>query len=553
MITASQLEEALEEQKKSGEWLGATLIRSGAMIEDKFYEVLAERFGVPYVNLRTAKIDLTTLGEIPSQFVSHYKFIPLENINGSITIATSNPLDVHLLEAIRFVLKKEVKAVLASEKDVTDALKRYYGIGAETIDKITPMTGPERTTGVSKDFTQNVSDASEEASVIKFVNQLLLEAYKDRATDVHMEPYADEFRIRYRVDGVLYDAKVPPNIKKIQSAIISRIKIMANLDIAERRLPQDGRTKIRIDKEEVDLRISILPTPFGESVVIRMLSKSVCFGLENLGLLKSDRDVFERLIKAPHGIIFVTGPTGSGKTTTLYAALNRINSDDVKILTIEDPIEYQMKRIIQTQVHPKINFTFSQGLRSMLRHDPDIMMVGEVRDYETAEITIRVALTGHLVFSTIHTNDAAGGITRLIDMGVEPFLVASSVNAFIAQRLVRVICPDCKKPATVPSEILKELGVPKAGVTGTTIYEGAGCEQCKYTGYRGRTAIYEILTITEPLRELILKRSSSEQIKKAAVALGMRTLRQDGWTKIAMGITTPAEVLRVTQQEEALG
>lgn len=500
--------------------------------------------------LKDINIDTKLISKVPSKLVSHYKFMPISLEGDLLTIALADPFDIHTIDALKLLLKRDIKAIAASEREISEATKRYYGIGADTINKIAPEHFKGRHLQAHTHIAADIEDSANDASVIKFVNQLLLEAYKDRATDIHMEPYEDEFRIRYRIDGVLYDAKVPPEIKKIQNAIISRIKIMADLDISDRRLPQDGRTKVKIGPDEVDLRVSILPTPFGEAVVIRVLSQNVFFGMERLGLLERDRAILEKLIQAPHGIIFVTGPTGSGKTTTLYAALNKINKENVKILTIEDPIEYQMKGIVQMQVHPKIKLTFSQGLRSMLRHDPDVMMVGEVRDYETAEITIRVALTGHLVFSTIHTNDAAGGITRLIDMGVEPFLVASSVNAFIAQRLVRVICPDCKQSIAASTEVLKELGVNKPLDRDVKIYEGRGCESCKFTGYKGRTAIYEILTINEEIRELILKRSSSDQIKKKAIELGMRTLRQDGWEKIRMGITTPAEVIKVTQAEE---
>ncbi|MDD5440015.1 MAG: ATPase, T2SS/T4P/T4SS family, partial [Candidatus Omnitrophica bacterium] len=317
-----------------------------------------------------------------------------------------------------------------------------------------------------------------------------------------------------------------------------------------RRLPQDGRIKIKVEDTEIDLRVSILPSAYGEAVVIRILATNILFGLDLLGFLKRDQAVFEKLIQQPHGIIFVTGPTGSGKTTTLYSALSKINSKEKKIITIEDPIEYQLKGVIQIQVNPKIGLTFSQGLRSMLRHDPDIMMVGEVRDYETAEITIRVALTGHLVFSTLHTNDAAGGVTRLVDMGIEPFLVASSVNAFLAQRLVRVICPHCKADVKPNAEMLREFGLPAKELSRITVFEGKGCEACKYTGYQGRTAIYEILVVTDALRSLVLKRSSSDQIKAMAVEQGMRTLRQDGWEKIMSGITTPSEVIRVSQVED---
>ena len=550
LITIDALERALAEQEHSQERLGDILIRLGLIEEEIIYRILSEQSGIEYVKIKDVRIEPTAIERIPAKFACHYELIPIEIKDNTVTVAMADPLDIHTIDDIRLLLKEDIKAVLASRREILDAIKKYYGVGAETIEKMAPETGPARITSVQAQETQDLVGSAEDASIIKFVNQVLLEAYRDRATDIHIEPYEDELSVRYRIDGILHETKVPPSIKSFQSAIISRIKIMANLDIAERRLPQDGRIKIRIGHEEVDLRVSILPTPFGESVVIRILSTNVRFGLENLGLLKKDQDILERMIKMPHGIIFVTGPTGSGKTTTLYASLSKINTKDKKIITIEDPIEYQLKGITQIQVQPKIDLTFANALRSMLRHDPDVMMVGEVRDYETAEITIRVALTGHLVFSTIHTNDAAGGVTRLIDMGVEPFLVASAVECFIAQRLVRVICTKCKHQMKPDKELLEELGVSGLNLSKVKIYEGKGCDACRFTGYKGRTAIYEILEMKDPIRELVLKRSSSDQIKKKALQLGMRTLRQDGWEKIRMGITTPSEVIRVTQQEE---
>ena len=550
LITAEGLKAALLEQEHVEERLGDILIRLGLIKEDVIYNILSEQSGIEYVRLRDIRIDPAAIERIPAKFACHYELIPISIKDKRVTVAMSDPLDIHTIDDIRLLLKEDIKAVLASRREIVEAIKKYYGVGAETIEKMTPEAGSERIQSVQAQETQDLIGSAEDASIIKFVNQILLEAYRDRATDVHIEPYESELSVRYRIDGILHETKVPPSIKNFQSAIISRIKIMANLDIAERRLPQDGRIKIRIGAEEVDLRVSILPTPFGESVVIRLLSTNVRFGLENLGLLKRDLEILERMIKIPHGIIFVTGPTGSGKTTTLYAALSKINTKDKKIITIEDPIEYQLKGITQIQVQPKIDLTFANALRSMLRHDPDVMMVGEVRDYETAEITIRVALTGHLVFSTIHTNDAAGAVTRLIDMGVEPFLVASAVECFIAQRLVRVICAKCKREIKPDKELLKELGVSGLNLSKVKIYEGKGCDACRFTGYKGRTAIYEFLEMSEPMRELVLKRSSSDQIKRKAIELGMRTLRQDGWEKIRMGITTPSEVIRVTQQEE---
>ncbi len=550
LITIAQLEQALSEQEKTGGLIGTILIRLGFVDEGALYSILSEQFGVKYIRLKDVKISLPTIETIPARFATHYKLIPIKLEKNTITVAMSNPLDIHTIDDLKLLLKKDITPVLAGESEITEAIKKYYGVGAETIEKITPEMPQKKAVSAQAQVTEDIIASAEDASIIKFVNQILLEAYNERATDIHIEPYENDLKIRYRVDGILYDTKIPPNIKNFQPAIISRIKIMANLNIAERRLPQDGRIKIKVAKDEVDLRVSILPTPFGEAVVIRLLSTKIFYGLENLGLLGSDLEIFEKLIKRPHGIIFVTGPTGSGKTTTLYAALSKINDKQKKILTIEDPIEYQIEGIVQMQVHPRIGLTFSQSLRSMLRHDPDIMMVGEVRDYETAEITIRVALTGHLVFSTLHTNDAAGGITRLVDMGVEPFLVSSSVIAFVAQRLVRVICPKCKREIKPDKEIIRELGISKADLSKTKIYKGEGCESCRYTGYKGRTAIYEILVVTDPIRELTLKRTSSDEIKKKAVSLGMHTLRQDGWEKIKKGITSPQEVIRVTQTEE---
>jgi len=550
LINIEALEKALLEQEKFGGLLGEALVKLDFITEEKFYKTLSAQLGLEYVRLKNINIATSVISEIPAKFACHYELMPIKVEDTVITVAVSNPLDIHTMDDIKLLLKKDVKIVLTSKKDITEAIKKYYGVGAETIEKITPELSEGKFISVQSQETQDLIESSKDASIIKFVNQILLEAYRDRATDIHIEPYENELEVRYRIDGVLYETKVPPTIKNFQAAIISRIKIMANLNIAERRLPQDGRIKVKIGEDEVDLRVSILPTPFGESVVIRVLSKNIFFSLESIGLLKKDLDILERMIKKPHGIIFVTGPTGSGKTTTLYAVLSKIKGKDKKMITIEDPIEYQIRGITQIQVQPKIELTFASALRSMLRHDPDIMMVGEVRDYETAEITIRVALTGHLVFSTLHTNNAAGGVTRLIDMGVEPFLVSSAVECFIAQRLVRVICNNCKREVKPEKEVLKELGVSNLDLSKVKIYEGKGCEFCKHTGYKGRTAIYEMLVMNDAIRELVLKRASSDQIKTKALALGMRTLRQDGWEKITRGITTPSEVIRVTQQEE---
>ena len=548
IISPEELELGLREQRKTGEFLGTTLIKLGLASEEEILPVLSKKLNIDYVHIKELTIDSEIIKKVPAKFTYHYKLIPIKLENDLITIAVTDPLDVHTLDDIKLLLNVKVKPVLAGEKDILEAIKKYYGVGAETIEEMIDENGLGERKEISA--TENIEDAAVDASIVKFVNQILLQAYRDRATDVHVEPYENELNVRYRIDGVLYDAAVPSSIKQFQSAIVSRIKIMASLNIAEKRLPQDGRIKVKVGENELDLRVSVLPTPYGESVVIRILSSSMLYSLAELGLFPPDLKILDNLIKKPHGIIFVTGPTGSGKTTTLYSCLSKINTPDKKIITIEDPIEYQLSGITQIQVHPKIGLSFAQGLRSMLRHDPDIMMIGEVRDYETAEITIRVALTGHLVFSTLHTNDAAGAVTRLLDMGIEAFLVSSSVECFVAQRLVRLICPKCKTKVLPREEVIKDFGPVDDDISKTTFYEGKGCEFCKFTGYKGRSGIYELLTVTDEIREMVLQKTSSNFIKKKAIQLGMRTQRQDGWDKVKKGLTTISEVIRVTQQEE---
>lgn len=552
IITQKELDTALREQQKSGGPLGPLLIKLGLVTEEEFLPILSEQLNLPYIRIKDIRISPSVIEKVPAKFACHYKLIPVKAEDEALTIAVTNPLDVHAMDDLRLLLGADITPVLAGEKDILEGIRKYYGVGAGTIEEMmgeVPLGMELETTAVTT--AEETEELAEDASIIKFVNQLLTQAVQDRATDIHIEPYEDELRVRFRIDGVLYETSIPPTIKHFQSAIISRIKIMANLDIAERRLPQDGRMKLKLSGNDLDVRVSILPTSFGESVDIRLLSRSMLFNLEELGLWKNDLEILEMLIRRPHGIILVTGPTGSGKTTTLYACLNKINDAEKKIITIEDPIEYQLKGITQIQIHPKIGLTFAHGLRSMLRHDPDIMMVGEVRDFETAEITIRLALTGHLVFSTLHTNDAAGAITRLLDMGIEPFLVSSSLECAIAQRLVRLICPRCKRQFEPEREILEEIGT-HANSQAITIYEGRGCEACKFTGYKGRTAIYEFLVVNNEIRDLILSRTSANKIKEKAISLGMKTLRQDGWEKVLKGFTTASEVLRVTQEEEAV-
>ncbi len=552
VVTAEQLDAGLREQKKTGDFICTALIKLGFAPEEKIFSVLSLHLGIPYLKLKDRDIEPLIITKVPAKFASHYKIIPIEFKDNVLVIAMTDPLDIRTLDDMRLLLGLDVVGGLASEVEITDAIRKYYGVGAETIERIIAQKSPSEELKMEQDKAQDLEAMAEDASIIKFVNQLLSEAIKSRATDIHIEPFQDELRTRFRIDGILYDINVPETIKYFHPAIVSRVKIMAQLNIAERRLPQDGRIKIKVNEQELDLRISTLPMPFGEAVHIRVLSPQFFLELQKLGLSSKHLKILESVIKKPHGIIFVTGPTGSGKSTTLYAALARINSAAVKIITIEDPIEYQMRGINQIQVNPKIGLNFATGLRHMLRHDPDVMMVGEVRDYETAEIAIRAALTGHLVFSTLHTNDAAGAVTRLLDMGVEPFLVSSSLECLIAQRLVRLICLKCKTPLSPEkkNELITQMKDVEFDPQKIQLYEGKGCEECRFTGYRGRTAIHEMLILSEPIRELILTHASSQQIKQKAVSQGMETLRHDGLQKVIAGLTTLTEVVRVTQQEE---
>jgi len=542
LITKEELERALKEQQRTGELLGTVLIRLELLSNEKILPVLAEQLGIPFVRVAQVDVSSEALAKVPAKIASHYRLMPLAVSGNSLQAAMADPFDIHALDELKLLLGCGITPALASQRDILEAIQRHYGVGASAVEQL--LDAGTRA-AVQTRVAEDLSAVQDEASVIAFVNQLILSAVRDRATDIHIEPFDQALRIRQRIDGVMYEIPTPADLIKLHQAVVSRIKVMAQLDIAERRLPQDGRIKVRMDGQDLDLRISVLPSSFGESVEVRVLSSQMLFSLQELGLGADHLELLSQLIQKPHGIMFVTGPTGSGKTTTLYACLTKLNAPNVKILTIEDPIEYQLSGITQLQVHPKIGFSFAQGLRSMLRHDPDIMMVGEVRDPETAEITIRSALTGHLVFSTLHTNDAAGGVTRLLDMGIEPYLVTSSVLCFIAQRLVRVICRACEEERPAYPGLEEEFGL--SGEVPKAFRYGRGCPACKGTGFKGRTAIYEFLIVSEPLQQLILKRASSHEIARIAQETGkMRTLRQDGWQKILAGLTTPQEVLRVT-------
>lgn len=550
VITPEQLEGLLKEQGVGQEFICTTLVKQGLASEEKAFGALSRRLGIPYCQIRTRSIASSVVQKVPVRFASHYTVMPLEFDGAALVVAMANPLDIRTLDDLSLLLGCPVKGVFASETDIREAIRVYYGVGAETLERIADQTPLVQEVSLQQEEAQDLDKMAEDASIVKFVNQILGEAIKDRATDVHLEPFQDELRIRFRIDGVLYPITTPAGIRHFHLAVVSRIKVMAHVNIAEHRLPQDGRIKIQVGPEELDVRVSVLPTTFGEAVHIRLLNPRSFLELERLGLLPADLSIIESVIHKAHGVIFVTGPTGSGKTTTLYAALARINSPSTKIITIEDPIEYQLKGVTQLQVIPRIGFDFSAGLRHMLRHDPDVMMVGEVRDYETAEIATRAALTGHLVFSTLHTNDAAGAVTRLLDMGIEPFLVSSSLECLIAQRLVRVICPQCKAAQDPSIEIPGKIRELLAGYPAAVLCEGKGCQACRFTGYLGRTGIYEVLQVTPAIREMVLDRASSHQIKQKAIQQGMRTLRDDGLQKVAQGITTLSEVTRVTQQEE---
>jgi type II secretory ATPase GspE/PulE/Tfp pilus assembly ATPase PilB-like protein len=547
VINSDNLERALRESKKTGEPLGETLIRLGIITEEHLLQALGEQMNIPFVRtLKNIAVPPEVIKAVPVKFVWHYKIMPLKLKDKTLTIAVSDPLKMWSSEDLKLHLGFDTELVLTPYKEIIEAIRQYYGVGADTIQKILKTqetkTAPRVTADAPK--VDEIEKTAEDASVINLVNQIMAEAINNRATDIHIEPSRDKVRVRYRIDGVLYDMNIPEEIKFLHQAIVSRIKIMSHLDVVERRLPQDGRALVKVQDKDIDLRISIIPAIFGENVVIRILPTQMLFDLKELGYLSEDLQAIEKVIRKPHGILFLTGPTGSGKTTTLYACLKKINSTENKIITIEDPVEYEMENITQIQVNPKIGFTFASALRSILRHDPDVLMVGEVRDFETAELAIRTSLTGHFVFSTLHTNDACSGVTRLLDMCVESYLVASSVNAFLSQRLVRLICPHCKEAFNEPK--IQGLPVPK-GFTIDKFFYGKGCKKCNNIGYMGRTAIYEILPIEDKIRALILNKASSAQIQEEAVKLGMKTLLMAGWEKIKLGLTTPEELMRVVE------
>jgi len=536
-------------QNGSQESLLAFICRERGLSEEVFLQQLAKVLGWPFLDLKKTDVLPEARQKISTKVAFQHSVLPTRFENGALQVAVSNPFDTAMLNAVQFDAQGAVQFALAPKAEIEKALKKYYGVGAETLEEM----GKDEPIELLVSEDKEITEGDQEASVIKFVNQIIWEAYKDRSTDIHFEPAEDELRIRYRIDGILHQTPMPPQLKRYQAALISRIKVMSGMNIAEKRLPQDGRINVRIKGEEIDIRVSTVPTVYGESVSLRLLTRGKIFlSLDKLGFSQLEENAIREIILKPHGIFLVTGPTGSGKSTSLYAFLSTINSVHKRIITIEEPVEYELKGINQIAVRSDIGLTFAMGLRHILRQDPNVIMVGEIRDLETAEIAIRAALTGHLVFSTLHTNDAPSAFTRLIDMGIEPFLVASSVEAVMAQRLVRNICPHCMVEQKVESGYLHKIGFPAAEIETAKFWRGAGCEECRQLGYQGRQGIYELLILNEALRPLILNRAASSTIAQKAIEQGMRTLRVDGWNKVKTAKTTIEEVLRVTQIEEHL-
>ncbi len=544
-ISPGDLGEALKLQKEQGLRLDRALVQLGYVSERHLLEVTGEQLSFPIVDLSGIRVDPEVLSLLPSKLVYRKGVFPIHRKNGTLQVVTSDAYDLYAFDEIRLLTGLSVEPALAPREEVEKAIKAHYGVGGDTVDEMVG-TGDVELLSSTEGDVEDLLEMAQEASVIKLVNEIILEAIDERASDIHIEPFENALTVRYRIDGVLQKASLPPQIHRFQAAIISRIKILANLNIAEKRLPQDGRIKFQVGARQVDVRVSVIPMIFGEGVVMRLLDKSsVLYGLRELGMDEVTLGRFDVLIQRPHGILLVTGPTGCGKTTTLYAALNAIVSPAKKVLTVEDPVEYNLDGVNQIPVAHKIGLSFERGLRAILRHDPDVVMIGEIRDFETAEAATQAALTGHLVLSTLHTNDAATAPTRLVDMGVEPFLVSSTVIGAMAQRLVRRICVKCKREdspdlSTLPPDF--EFGAKDR------LYLGEGCRECRKTGYRGRTGLYELLIVDDAVSEKIMERAPARAIATAGRASGLRLLREDGWDKVRSGLTTPEEVVRCTAE-----
>ncbi len=555
LLSPQQLQRARESQSNSntnGSTVLDKAIELGLVNEELALRAVADEIGLEYVDLTSTEVDLSLIPKFPQRLIYREALFPLRRENGSLVVATSDPFDLYPLDEAGAATGLAIHPVLASRQEIAKLIKTHLGVGSETIEGLLKLSADQDSVQLLDEIETDGSELSEmaqEASVVRLVNEILLEAIESRASDVHLESQAAGLVIRYRIDGLLHPQPVPLEISRFQAAIISRLKIMSRMNIAEKRLPQDGRIKLRVSGRDVDVRVSVIPMIHGEGIVLRILDKgSLKFELKSLGMSERTFRLFSELIRLPHGIVLVTGPTGSGKTTTLYSALQDIRSPETKIITTEDPVEYQLEGINQIQVHHQIGLTFAKSLRAILRHDPDVVLIGEIRDLETAENAIQASLTGHMVFSTLHTNDAAGSYTRLVDMGVEPFLVASTVEAVMAQRLVRVLCPECKEPYRPQREELPvDFPWENLEAAGGHLHRPRGCRNCRQVGYRGRMGIYELLVTTQRIRELAHDRSSSWEIRKAAAAEGMETLREDGWRKAVDGRTSVEEVLRVTK------
>ncbi|QPJ62930.1 MAG: type II secretion system ATPase GspE [Candidatus Nitronauta litoralis] len=549
-ITPDAIEEIRKNKLQNGKFLGRALVEHGYLHVQTLLETLSKDLGYPYITKEQYPRDQLPVPDLqfPEGYLKEKTVFPLAVENGSLTLAVFDPFDWSTFEDLKISTGKDIKLTLSAPEDIQEAIENYYGLGGSAMDRMVGDISDEDA-DLDQDWenTEHIRDMASEAPVIKLVNHIINQAIETGASDIHLEPFMEELALRYRIDGMLYDFEAPP--KRLQSAISTRIKIMAKLDISERRLPQDGKIRVKTQGKDIDIRVSTLPTIYGESVVMRILDRgNIVVDLEHLGFPKKELELFQQLIKKPYGMILVTGPTGSGKTTTLYAGLSKINTPDKKIVTIEDPVEYQLRGINQIHVKPQIGLTFANGLRSIVRQDPDVIMIGEIRDPETADIAIQAALTGHLVFSTVHTNDAAGAITRLQDMGVESFLLSSAVLGVLAQRLVRVICTECKVSYELDNETKSELGIKKD--RSVKAYRGTGCKNCNTTGYKGRMGIYELLIIDDSIRKLILTKSGAQTIRDRGRKLGMNVLREDGLRKVIRGLTTVEEIMRVTQADQ---
>ena len=549
-LTEKTLGEIKANQLQVGRYLGKTLVDHGYIHADVLLETLSKELSLPFVNLEDYPKNQLPIKElnISEAFLKEKTIFPIQVKGDTLTIAVFDPFDLHTIENLKISLGKNIKILLSTEETIVEAIETYYGAGESTMGRMVESIKDDENSFTDTDLdTEHIRDMASEAPVIKLVNHIISKATEMGASDIHLEPFAEDLILRYRIDGILHNFEAPP--KKLNSALCTRIKIMAKLDISERRLPQDGRIKLKVHGKDIDMRVSTLPTLYGESVVIRILDRgNLTVELEKMGFPKQALEQFQKLIHKPYGKLLVTGPTGSGKTTTLYGALQNINTPDKKIITIEDPVEYQIRGINQIHVKPQIGLDFASGLRSIVRQDPDVIMVGEIRDAQTADVAIQAALTGHLVFSTVHTNDAAGAITRLLDMGVENYLISSALLGVLAQRLVRVICRTCIEPIEVAPALLAEIDNPGQGSIKT--FHGKGCKECNHTGFRGRAGIYELLVVDDSVRKLILTKATSQSIRESARKKGMTTLREDGWQKVAKGVTTVEEVLRVTLNEQ---